>query len=281
MTVPFRELAGSPREQYDANGFSARRELLVAWENRDALAVEILGEGAQYGGSYWSTYPGKPSAFAVSIRFEPLDVDRPDQKELSALTEDLNSYSGSFAKVTVVYETINDLDRPDGPENESGTQISYRMLHTAAYQEIGPGGWAWVNTSAPVPADRPLAKWIPTTEHHLTWYKVVAPPWETIRALQGTVNNTDFLNCPAGTLLFEGAEADKLFAGDFASGESSSCWKIKYVFRERSIKHGGAVYGWYHFYRENPPGWTEAQAGSTKMYDEADFNTLFQSASIP
>lgn len=278
MAVAFRELAGSPQEQYDVNGFSARRELLVAWEDRDALAIEILGEAAQHGGAFWTTYPGKPSAFAVSIRFEPLDADRPDRKTLSTLAEGLNSYSGSFAKAVVLYKTVNELDRDDGPDNEEGTQISYRMRHSAEYREIGPGGWSWVDNSNPLPTDRPLAKWIPMTEHHLTWYKVVNPPWETIHALQGTVNEAEFLACPPGTLLFEGAEANKLFAGDLASGASPFCWEIKYLFRERSVKHGGAVFGWNHLYREDPPGWVEATAGSNKMYDDADFNLLFQSA---
>ena len=278
MGVAFRELGGSPQEQYDANGFSARRELLVAWEDRDALAVEILGEAAQYGGAFWTTYPGKPSVFAVSIHYEPVDSDQPDWQEMAGLTEGLNSYSGSFARAVIKYETINELDRDDGPENEEGTQISYRMHYSADEQEIGPAGWSWVDTSNPVASDQPMAKRIPITEHHLTWYKVVNPPWETIHSLQGTVNDETFLGCPPGTLLFEGAEAYKLYAGDFASGASPFCWEIKYMFRERSIKNDESVYGWNHFYRENPAGWVEATNGTAKMYDEADFNTLFQSA---
>ena len=96
--------------------------------------------------------------------------------------------------------------------------------------------------------------------------------------MQGTVNQSEFLGCPAGTLVFEGADANKLYAGDFGSGASPFCWQIKYLFRERSIKHDGGVYGWNHFYREDPAGWVEITNGSANMYDEADFNTLFQSA---
>ena len=278
MSVAFRELGGSPREQYDVYGFSARREFLIAWEDRDAFAVEILGEAAQHGGNVWTNYPGKASVFAVSIRYEPVDVERPDSQDLASLTEGLNSYTGGFAKAIVKYETINEQDRDDGPDNEEGTQISYRMKFSGEYQEIGPGGWSWVDTSDPLPDDQPLAKWIPMTEHHLTWRKVVNPPWETIHALQGTINQSEFLSCPAGTLLFEGADANKLYAGDFESGASPFCWEIKYLFRERSVKHGGGTYGWNHFYREDPAGWVEVTNGSDKMYDQSDFNTLFESA---
>ena len=204
--------------------------------------------------------------------------DGPQRQVLTSLTEGLNSYDGSFAKAIVKYETVNELDRPDGPENEEGTQISYRMRFSGEYQPIGPGGWSWSDTSVALPADQPLARWIPMTEHYLTWYKVVDPPWAVIHAQQGTVNGAEFLGCPAGTLLFEGADANKLYAGDFRSGPSPFCWEIKYLFRERSVKHGGNVYGWNHFYREDPAGWVEIGNGSATMYDAGDFNALFESA---
>jgi hypothetical protein len=278
MTVAFRELGGSPVEWYDVQGFHARREFLVAWEDRDAFAVEILGEAAQYGSTTWVNYPGKNNVFAVKLRYEPVEADHPDLQDAFALAEGLNAYSDSLAKAVVEYETVNPLDRPDGPGNEIGTHLTYRMLFAAEYQKIGSGGWSWLDTSAAVPSNLELAKWIPTTEHHLTWHQVINPPWDVIHALQGTVNAAEFLGCPAGTLLFEGADANKLFRAGFAEGESPFCWQIGYLFRERSIKHGGSVYGWNHAYRETPAGWAEVTNGAEGLYAAADFLPLFQSA---
>ena len=278
MTVPFRELGGSPVEKYSSDGFSARREFVIAWEDRDAFAVEILGEAAQYGSTARVNYPGKTSVFAVRLRYEPVDPEHPDAQTFTELTDGPNAYGNSLAKAIVDYETVNPLDRLDGPSNEIGTHLTYRMLFSAEYQEIGSGGWSWVDTSVAVPSTLELAKWIPMTEHHLTWHQVIDPPWETIHQLQGTVNQAEFLGCPAGTLLLEGADANKLYRAGFDAGASPFCWKIGYVFRERSIKHGSAVYGWNHVYRENPAGWVEVTNGADRLYDSADFLPLFQSA---
>jgi len=279
MSVSFKELGGSPAEQYGLDGFSARREFLIAWEDRNAFAAEVMGRASEHGGSVSVHYPGKTSVFAVKLRYEPFDADNPDSKTIAELTEGLNSYSGSFAKAVVDYKTITPRDRDDGPENERGTYISYRMLYAAEFQTITARGWTWSDDSSiPAPDDLNLVKRIPITEHHLTWHQVINPPWAAIHALQGQVNAGEFLGCPEATLLFEGAEANKLYRAGLETGPSEFCWEIHYLFRERSVKHGGQVYGWNHFYREKPAGWVELTNGTHRLYDLADFSTLFQSA---
>ena len=278
MTTPFKELGGSPVEQYGLDGFSARPEFLIAWEDRDAFAVEVMGRAAQHGASVSVHYPGKESVFAVKLRYEPFDPDNPDSQPLGELTEGPNSYSGSFAKAIVDYRTISPRDRDDGPENERGTHLTYRMRYAAEYQPLPARGWTWSDTSAPAPDDLNLVKLIPTTEHHLIWHQVVSPPWPRIHTLQGKVNAGEFLGCPEATLLFEGAEANKLFRAGLETGPSEFCWQIHYLFRERSVKQGGQVYGWNHSYREKPPGWVALSNGTDRLYDLADLSTLFQSA---
>ncbi|MHC4406024.1 MAG: hypothetical protein ACYTG0_40825 [Planctomycetota bacterium] len=279
MSVSFKELGGSPVEQYGLDGFRARREFLIAWEDRGAFAAEVLGTAAQHGGSPWIHYPGKPTAFAVKLRYEPFDPENPDAQSIPDLTQGLNSYSGSFAKAVIDYETVVPRDRDDGPENELGTQLTYRMRFAAEAQPIPARGWTWSDDlTAPLADDVSLVKLIPQTEHHLIWHQVINPPWDEIQSLQGKVNSGEFLGCPQATLLFEGAEANKLFRAGFESGESAFCWQIHYVFRERSVKHGGQVLGWNHVYREKPAGWAEPTNGTGRLYDLADFIPLFQSA---
>ena len=136
MSVPFKELGGSPVEQYGLDGFSARRKFLIAWEDRDAFAAEVLGIAVSHGGTTWAQYPGKPSVFAVRLRYEPFDPESPDVKSLGELTEGLNSYSGSFAKAVVDYRTVSFRDRDDGPVNEIGTHLTYRMRFAGTQNEI-------------------------------------------------------------------------------------------------------------------------------------------------
>lgn len=102
MPTLFKELAGSPCEEYTSEGFSATRTFLIAWEDRDAFASEVMG----LGGAPPVHYPGKPAVLAVRLRLEPFDPEAPDVQPLDDLTVGLNSYTRSFAKATVDYRTI-------------------------------------------------------------------------------------------------------------------------------------------------------------------------------
>ncbi|NLS92070.1 MAG: hypothetical protein GXX96_07805 [Planctomycetaceae bacterium] len=278
MSILFKELAGSPSEEYNSGGFLATRSFLIAWEDRDAFAAEVMGTASQYGGGVSVHYPGKPAVYAVRLRFEPFDPDAPDVQTLDDLTTGLNSYSGSFAKAIVDYQTLVEQDRDDGPANQAGTYLSYRMVHHTDTMPITVEGWQWDDEpTASLPADLEPVKIVPVTEHRLTWHQVINPPWSVIHAIQGKVNASEFLGCPAETLLFEGAEATKLFRAGLGEPVAEFAWQIDYTFRERSIKHGGNVYGWNHAYRGDPAGWDRLTNGSAYLYDAAEFDALFVS----
>jgi len=278
MPVPFKELSGSPAEQYTRDGFTAQREFLIAWRDRDAFAAEVLGRAAEHGASTAASYPGKTSVFAFRLRYAPWDPESVDRQTLSELTEGLNAY-GSFAKATVEYQTASPQDREDGPDAEAGTHLTYRMRPAMESEVVLPQGWHWAdNPAVPLPEHYNLTRVVPITEHLLTWHQVVNPPWQAIRQTQGTVNTGTFLGCPAGTLLFAGAEAYRHFRSGFDASDMEFCWQIQYLFRERAINRGGRVYGWNHFYRGDPPGWAELVSGDQPMYEAADFSVLFRSA---
>ena len=279
MTIPFKELGGSPQEEYSLEGFRAQRQFLIAWEDRDAFAAEVLNLVTQYGASTWVHYPGKSNVFAFRVRFDPFDADNPDAKTLTVLTEGLNGYSNSFARATVDYKTINPEDREDGPESETGTRLTYRMSFGVETQELLPGGWTWEDLpTQPAPDDLVSAKAVAYADHHLTWHQVIYPPWDAIRTLQGKVNSTVFLGCAAGTVLFLGAEANKLYRSGLEEGASEFCWEIHYVFRERAVKQGGQTLGWNYAWRPDPPGWAVPCNGAGPLYEAADLSLLFQSA---
>ena len=242
-----------------------------------AFAAEVLGETA-YSGTTWVNYPGKASVFAYHLEYVALDPDSVDEQTLASLTEGLNSYSNSFVKALVKYKTVGPQDRADVPEVGAGTHLSYRMAYAVESQKIPAEGWRWADQPAIVlPDSLELIRTVPITEHHLTWDQVVGPPWEAIHQLQGTLNAGEFLSCPRGTVLFAGVEASKLYRSDSGVYESNFCWKIHYLFQERSIKCGGQIHGWNAVYRSDPPGWVELTNGSRGLYDFADFAPLFRS----
>lgn len=276
MAVPFQELAGSPREEYTVTGFRAWRQFLLAWDDRDAFARQLLGTPAEHGGQPWLRYPGKPTAMAVRLRFEPLDPEGVEVQTLGDLAEDLNRYGSGFAKATVEYRTVNTQDRLDGPPAEPGSHLTYRMEFVVEPGRLPPGGWTWADSGQPLFAEAELAHHVPMTDHILTWLQVRNPPWQTIRALQGKVNASEFLGCPPGTLMFLGVAANKLYRAGLDEAPSEFCWSLRYVFRERAIKHAGQVYGWNHAWRDSPAGWAELAAGPHRLYDQADMTALFR-----
>ena len=279
MTIAFKELAGSPVEDYGPDGLKARRILLCAWGDREQLVEQILGDGYTYGGLSRAQYPDKPDVVAIRVRCEPLTDDVTPQV-LGQLTEGLNRYAG-FAKVTVDYELLAAADRKDLPATESGTFLTYRQDFDAEDLLLSGDSFAWEDEpteSVPTAAVPTLR--IPIVRHHLTWHRVVGPPWQAIRECVGTVNNGLFLGAAAETMLFDGATAQREFLRISGLAAAELAWRISYVFRERAVKTGdGTIVGFNHAYRSlptNDPDWDRlADGAGNRPYPAADLSQLF------
>lgn len=278
MGVFFQELAGSPRERHGPDGFRAVRRFLVAWEDREAFAAEVLGRGGGDAPRPGSRYPGKSDVYAAAVTFEPADpaalrtLLAGQGDDPSALLAD---YSGTPVVAKVEYRGMSPQDRPDGPQPSRGTQLSYRMEPVWEVLPLTGSGWRWSDLpQQSLPGDAVLDPLLPQTDHILTWRQVVGPPWQAVRALQGKINAETFLECPPGTVLFLGATAAKLFRG--AGDVAPFCWELTYRFRERAIKHGGQVFGWNHRYRGDPPGFAVPEDDDGPLFESADFAPLFR-----
>lgn len=272
MTVAFKELGGSPTEEYSREGFLGHRELLVAWADRDALVRELLGESGGVPGIPLH-YPGKSPCLVTRIRVEPFDPDNPDDQELTSLTEGLNAYPDSFAKVAVDYEYVVDEDE----DKEPGTFLSWKIRASAQFATIPGRAARWEDAPAvPVPDDVNVNLLIPTAEHLITWRRVADPPWAAMSDLLGCVNHAAFLGKAAETMLFEGYDADKEFQYIAELGDPLEFWRIEYRFRERAVKAAGGIVGWNHEYREKPAGWARLIKGDGQpLYKTADLSPLF------
>ena len=284
MTVAFKELAGSPVETYGPEGLRAQRVLLCAWDDREQVVQRLVGDGYEYGGSSRAPYPGKPDVVAMRARCEPFTDDVASQV-LSELTEGLNRYSG-FAKVTVDYELLVASDRTDVPPIESGTFLTYRQDVDSETMPLSGDSLSWEDEPGEsVPEDAVPVVRVPAVEHHLTWHRVVSPPWKAIRACVGTVNSGQFLAAAAATVLFDGATAEREFIRFDGLAGAELAWRISYVFREKAIKTAaGEIVGWNHTYRSLPaddPGWDRLiDAAGNRPYASSDFSQLFRYEAI-
>ncbi|MBN2581410.1 MAG: hypothetical protein JXB10_20685 [Pirellulales bacterium] len=234
MTTPFKELAGSPRESFGPDGMEAERRLICAWDDRRALVEEILGDGYEFGGQNPVAYPGVSSVVAVRVRVEPLTDDLVKQ-DLAELTDGPNAYQG-FARLTVNYELLTAADRADLPEIEPQTFLTYRMDRGTETVTFGGDALYWPgNPEATFPSAAEGRLLLPVTIHRLTWHRAVNPPWSAIRVSSGTFNDAPFLGAAEGTLLFDGAAAERVFLriSDLDTPEFS--WRIEYFFREKPL----------------------------------------------
>lgn len=276
--LTFQEIGGSPKEEYSYDGFQATRTFLIPWEQRNEFAAAVFGSAAKPSSSSRLNYPGRKDVYACRLLLEPFDPASVNICDLSDLKTDYADYNGSHAMAVVDYRMLDSNDRADGPLNEEGTSITYKMVVESTETLFPSTGWRWQDTATPLADDLVLEKQIPMTTHYITWSNVVDPPWEKITARQGTVNNALFLGCAAETLLFKGAEANKLYrpGSGLDEGPSSFVWAIKYVFLEKAVKMNGYVYGWNHVYHPDTGRWTAITSGSSKLYDSSDFNELFR-----
>ena len=283
MTVAFKEFAGSPVETSGPDGMTAERVLLCAWDDRRQVVEQLLGDGYEYGGRGRARYPDRPDVVAMRTRCEPFTDDVVPQV-LSELTEGLNRYNG-FAKVTVDYELLAASDRDDLPDAEDRTFLEYRQDFGRETMPLSGHGLTWQGSSGvPVPPVSVPSIRIPIVAHHLTWYRVLNPPWQAIRNSVGTVNGASFLGAAAGTMLFDGATAEREFVRIDAFGRPELAWRIGYVFREKAVKTaGGNIVGWNHAYRSLPvdsPGWDRlVDSDGNPLYQSNDFSLLFRYAS--
>ncbi|MBR0191939.1 MAG: hypothetical protein IJQ31_07735 [Thermoguttaceae bacterium] len=276
-TVSFYELAGSPVEAFTSEGFEAKRRFLVRWEEREAFARDVMGHSSTFNYQSSTYYPNRTSVFPVKITFRPADENSIQKQEIAALHLGLNSYSG-WALAEIEYATLTDEDLDLGVQTESGTSLTYRLSWESIDVELpSASGWVWTDSGAAIPEDLSVVQRIPQAVHTIIWSRVLNPPWTAIQQMQGKVNSVEFLDCPAGTLLFEGAAANKLYRSTFQQGESPFCWAITFTFRQKAVHHDSQTYGWNHFFRTSDGSWAMVQSNQKKIYDEADFKTLFES----
>ena len=59
MSVAYKEITGSPIEQYGADGMTATRLFICPWDDRDAFVQDISGAGYQSGVSDPVAYPAQ------------------------------------------------------------------------------------------------------------------------------------------------------------------------------------------------------------------------------
>lgn len=283
MTIPFQELNGSPEETYTLDDFTATRQFLVPWSRRNDFVSWLRGVSTAFGSQESVAYPNRPDVLPYKIEVKPYDSRTVLKTAIGTPSEALNRYS-SFALIRAHYKLQTQQDLDSGPSAATGTRLSYRINFQLEQTSVNGAGLYWDGSTTSLGADVSVPKTIPLTEHILTWKQVLYPPWTAIRELQGKVNSVAFLDCPPGTLLYQGVGVNKLYRSDWQDGASEFCWQLEYRFLQRIIYQREERFGWNAFYRPETGQWENVVLGKTDgyvidsgspLYESGDFNALF------
>ena len=288
--VAWTELAGSPTESYTPGNVTAQRLFKCPWDDRYTLRNELLGDAAEFGGNTWIQYPGFDSLLVHSVHIEPFHDDQ-EHKTQTDLEADLAEYC-NYAQLTVDYVLMPVSDR-EVEDIEDGTFLTYSMDYGGEIIEVDRGSLYWEGAvGEPVKKEAKPTLYIPIIEHHITWHRVINPPWGYISAATGCVNSAEFMGAAADTVLFAGCKAVKDFTLLEQLETPEFGWKLEYLFREKTFTNyrqaapgiPGLTYGWNHQPRTTPAGtfvWDRLLAfGALRAYWGIPFGPLFQFAAI-
>jgi hypothetical protein len=276
----WQEQAGSPKEFFGQDGFTAERIYRVPWSRREEAQVALIGDGLSIGGSFSQMgYPDRIGVVCEGITVKPQDgiaIDSP--ATLTDPETTLSSYA-EYAIITARYKTIA-VDIPDLPSVPEGyVDYSESSGKEAIFISNSALRFASATTQVPADADDQFINFQYVTERTYDWVNVSDPLMDVTRNLIGHVNDAEFVGCEAGTLLYEGTRKRKRFYYNPSPSTATQYWTLSHTFRIKRIvdENGAFVGGWNYVYDPETPGWQEVQLNNGgKPYPESDLNPLFQ-----
>jgi hypothetical protein len=235
ITVPFSEIPGSPAEEWYYGGFRATVKLMCAWEHRNTLALEVLGNGGEY-------YPRLPMTMARArgVSIAPFDA-RITEDPVSRYVAPYASFATcEAAVVTIQYDSTG----PDGDE-----LITEALEPTAEFQSLGAEGFKWGSSTGDALTDAEApGHLVRGLDYKVTLHKVMFIP-SAVLDLVGCVNDSPVaarflgLTFPPETLLYNPPTTQRRI-----TVETVEAWTLNYRFTFRPT-------GWNKFYRKKTGKW--------------------------
>jgi hypothetical protein len=195
---------------------TAVRTMLCAWGDRIAIINQIRGGGEEIGSLYLytpsATYPDAPALPFDAIHVEGL----PGENGLSVGPNGMVAYK--YARLRITYKA---LDYFDGVT--TGTMSLDFATHTIALPRSAPT-YQFPDGTPLSPQDSPPMR-VGIVTIVQTRKNLAVLPTTMVQSLAGCVNSATFLNGAPGTILFDGAHADRRLT---TTGDEN--WDMTYKF---------------------------------------------------
>lgn len=280
--VEYRERPGSPTETFTGDTLRIRRVFDVAWEDRWAFMIALLGYCRVSGSQILRVIPdaylpavnyagiGNENSWAHAISIEQVepigkqcvDSDYVASYEVARITV---NYESRTYKIKTDAEMVSLFGLPDeslpasqvfGSDITKGRHVSRFLQPTAEVLTLPFGVTKWVDDPPPAPPRLPekavsgLTKLIGALEVTYVWHEV--PFFKNFTSFLGTVNNAYFDNYPPQTLLLIAAEKKpkRMIDGNLVFDYTYKC-KFMSQSPAYPTSYNGGKGGHNHFLRWN------------------------------
>jgi len=228
MAVDYVEMAGSPTFSYQNGEYSIHREVHIAWSDATAYSLELAPASTPTIQKLGAPFPGNTLFRVTGFNITPFQGEA---SNVTGNTNDVNDYE--FALVTIDYGVTN------------ADFLTHNLSSAGQFITRMPGsGLKWKDgskTSANVSA----GQFLPSTQHSLSWPRVLRPNWDALEGLKGTVNNAPFslrgFAYPAETVLYMGYDCSQVVMAD-----GTKPWSFGLKFSVQYI-NDGRVYDKYAY----------------------------------
>lgn len=244
FSVAFEELDQYPRGQWNRQGFTGWRKLLVNWEDADTLIMELMA----YPNNIWPTGKytfGNDFGLLDDIKVEPYGA-------VSGHAADNSYNSYPKALLTLTYAT-----RLFGLKDE--VLISESFSGGLKQEPVTIDGLQWGSSGLPV--TRAISRSVPTGTYSVTFYNRLVVPTAAI-ALQGCVNNAPWASFfmdgvyPSGTLMMLPTQINRVI---MTTGEQAWTYSLNFAFHpvghnyvwNPTFDNGDGSYGGYDYYADS------------------------------
>lgn len=288
MAVTVCEMAGSPTGGYDGNNLQRKRKVRVAWDDIVAYEQELMPtssvSGNQNSSGISASYPGFPGLRVTGFTWAPLAGD-------NSKTDDEDTY-GVMAYEYAVFDITYGVPKADtgseNPENQNPPDYDPVPLLQHSFESGGEfltlpnTKLYWYYDSEYLSEDAKAGIFVPTTQHTLTWPKVISPNWAALLNKAGRVNFGTFrlrgYDYPPETVMYLGFSGEQEVMSD-----GVRAWKLTLKFSVKyitsNIPAAAAVdyASWNEFYDERDGKWHTVlkESDASKVYGTSDFTELF------
>ena len=256
--ITFAEQPGSGTFTIRDGKFVGVREFKIAWDDKGAFLLALLGGVSVYG---ITRVTQRPQPFEEGSHFIALGAD---VEGFGTWTNDGTyiTYREVLVKINYGIPDYDEKDDPDDPAVEPWIVLNFRSW---TEQLVVPNyELEWASDNAPLPET--ISGGFPVCHGQLSIEAInaVDPDFEALDGVRGKVNSDTFLGFGAGTLLFGGYSKHQTVN---VAGEYSG-WTITAELAWRQ-------YDWRYQYRPSTGVWEEVErADGNPLFAEAAFTNL-------